>query len=80
MLRDIIRNCGIFLYSDTPLVYTYVNADAIGVYNATEGEARIAVREDGVYKDMIEGGTYESKNGLLVLPKKPIRAYLLVRS
>ena len=80
VLRDIIRNCGIFLYSDTPLVYTYVNADAIGVYNATEGEARIAVREDGVYKDMIEGGTYESKNGLLVLPQKPLKAYLLVKS
>ena len=79
IIRDTARKCGIFLYSDTPLVYTYVNAYAIGVYNATEGNAYIHVRKNGTYRDMVESGIYESKNGTLILPKKPLRAYLLVK-
>jgi hypothetical protein len=79
IIRDTARKCGIFLYSDTPLVYTYVNACAIGVYNATEGNAYIHVRKNGTYRDMVEGGIYESKNGTLILPKKSLRAYLLVK-
>jgi hypothetical protein len=79
IIRDTARKCGIFLYSDTPLVYTYVNAYSIGVYNATEGNAYIHVRKNGTYRDMVEGGIYESKNGTLILPKKSLRAYLLVK-
>lgn len=79
ILREIARSCGVFLYSETPRVYTYVNADAVGVYNATEEAAQIFVREDGIYRDQIEGGLYESHNNVLMLPKKPLRAWLLTR-
>ncbi|MBR3714892.1 MAG: hypothetical protein IKM18_03190 [Clostridia bacterium] len=79
ILRDIARERGIYIYSDDPKVYTYVNADVISVYNASDGDAKIHVKEDGVYRNLIEGGSYESSDRVLRLPIKPIRAYMLVK-
>lgn len=79
VLRDIAKTLGVFVYSENPKVYTYVNADVISVYNATEGDASIFVKSDGVYRDLIEGGVYKSADGVLTLPIKSIRAYMLVK-
>ena len=80
LLRKIAKDRGVFVYSDDPLVYTYVNKSAIGVYNATEHDAVINVPEDGTYKDLIEDITFVSKNGRLTLPKRSLRAFLLLKS
>lgn len=79
LLRTIAADAGAFVYSDDSSVYVYPNSASIGVYNATEEDAMIRLPEDGVYKDMIEGGRYLCKDGKMQLEKKPIRAYLLVR-
>ena len=60
-------------------MYTYPTEAFVGVYNATAGDATVYLPEDGVYRDLIENGTYECQNGKLCLPPKPIRAYLLVK-
>ena len=80
LFRKIASDAGAFVYSDNNFVYVYPNSASLGVYNATESDARIYVSEDGIYQDMIEGGFYESKNGMLVLPQKPLRAYLLIQT
>ena len=79
LLTDIARLAGVFVYSENPKVYTYVNSNIIGVYNATENECVISLKEDGIYKDLIAGNSYQCKNGKLVLPSKDINAYLLVK-
>ena len=79
LLTDIARLAGVFVYSDNPKVYTYVNSSIIGVYNATDNECVISLKEDCVYKDLIEGNIYLCKNGKLALPQKDINAYLLVK-
>ena len=79
ILRDLAREKGIYVYSDDPKVYTYVNSDVFSVYNATDSDTKIHVKEDGVYRDLIEGGSYKSRSGVLRLPIKPIRAYMLVK-
>ena len=77
LLRDMARAAGAFVYSEEKRVYVYANTATVGVYNATDSDAVISVREDGVYKDLIEGGEYVASCGKLTLPTKPIRAYLL---
>ena len=77
LLRTLLDESGIFLYSRNPRVYTYANTAFLGVYNAAEEDAVVYVKEDGVYFDHIEGGRYRSENGVLTLPAKPIRAHLL---
>ena len=77
LLRDIAKQAGAFVYSESDKVYAYLNSAAIGVYNATDRDAVISVKEDGVYRDLIEGGEYVAKGGRLTLPLKSIRACLL---
>ena len=79
LLTALYRKHGVFVYSDNPRVYTYVNSAMLGVYNAADADAEISVPADGVYRDRIGGGTYASENGVLRLPQKALRAYLLVR-
>lgn len=79
ILRDILRDSGVFLYSDEPRVYTYASADAICVYNAADGEAVISVREDGDYFDMISRERFSAKDGRLMLPLRELRAYMLIK-
>jgi len=79
LLRDLIRKNGIFVYSTDPHVYTYVNADSICVYNATAGDATIFVPEDGVYVDQIKNEEFVSSRGVVRLPLRELRAYLLIR-
>ncbi len=77
LMRDILRKNGIFIYSDCPTVYTYVNAGAICVYNASENDAVIRLPHDGKYTDRITGERFESTDGMLTLPKRVLNAYLL---
>ena len=79
LLRELARQAGAFIYSENPLVYTYVNKGAIGVYNATDGDAVINVPEDGIYTDKITDTDFWAKSGKLTLPKRVLNAYLLVR-
>ncbi len=79
LLRTLLDESGIFLYSNDPQVYTYANTAFLGVYNASEHDAAVSVKEDGIYRDLIEGGNYRAENGILTLPLKPMRAYLLLR-
>lgn len=79
LLRRIAADAGVFVYSNHDRVYVYPNSSAVGVYNATDADAVIHLPEDGHYRDMIEDGQYECKNGSLRLPLKPIRAYLLIK-
>lgn len=80
MLRDIAKEAGIFLYSETAKVYTYVNKNAIGIYNATNDDAVINVPEDGKYKDKISDETFMAKGGKLTLKKRDMNAFLLIKS
>lgn len=79
LLRDLAREQGIFVYSNDPQVYTYVNADAIGVYNATDQDATVCVLQDGAYVDQITNEVFTATDGELRLPLRKLRAYLLIR-
>lgn len=78
LLRDIVKELGIPLYSINPLVYTYVNAGAVGVYNATGQDAEVFV-PDGRYIDMYTGENFQAQQGRLTLPLRELCAYLLVK-
>ena len=78
LLRTLLRESGIFLYNENPRVYTYANTAFIGAYNATEEDGLLQVKHDGIYTDYIGGETFRAENGMLRLPKRDIRAYLLV--
>jgi hypothetical protein len=77
-LRTLLRESGVFLYSENPRVYTYANTAFVGVYNATEEDCVIRVKKDGIYTDYVSGDTFRTEEGILRLPKREIRAYLLV--
>ena len=77
LLRDIVKELGVPLYSTNPLVYTYVNAGAVGVYNATGQDAEVFV-PDGRYIDMYTGESFQTQQGRLTLPLRGLCAYLLV--
>ncbi len=79
LLRTVLGESGVFLYNRDPLVYTYANRAFLGVYNATDADAVVAVPEDGVWRDLIGGASYRSENGTLTLPRKELRAFLLLR-
>ena len=70
----------VFVYSKNPRVYTYVNADAICVYNASESDAVIHVPIDGIYIDEITGDVFIATDGTLILSIRDLRAYLLMRN
>ncbi len=59
--------------------YTYVNSAFTGIYNASDADAVIDLCEEGTYRDLIEGSVYKSEGKKLILPLKPIRAYLLIK-
>lgn len=71
VLGEILDRKGIFRYSRNSHVYTYVNAGAVGVYNATQ--------EDGTYTDNLTGSEFCATGGKLRLPFRDFRAYLLVK-
>ena len=79
LLRNLAEQAGAFVHSRDALVYTYPTKAFVGVYNATDGDATVYLPEDGLYRDLIEGEYYECCKGRLCLPRKPIRAYLLVK-
>ena len=79
LLRDILVDSGIFVYSKNSLVYTYVNSKSIGVYNATGKDAEIYLNEDGVYSDLISGGELRCENGTLKIKNREINAFLLIK-
>ena len=79
LLRKLLAESGIFLYSSHPLVYTYANSAFLGAYNATEEDAILSVPEDGKYFDHIGTMTYTAENGSLRLPKRDLRAFLLTK-
>ena len=80
LLRDLVQEKKVFVYSKNPRVYTYVNADAICVYNASESDAVIHVPIDGIYIDEITGDVFTATDGTLILPIRDLRAYLLMRN
>lgn len=79
LLRQLLRESGVFLFSEEASAYTYANSAFIGAYNASEQDMLLHVPEDGAYFDSIGQETYTAKNGLLRLPRRDIRAFLLIR-
>jgi len=79
LLRDISKLAGVHEYSDRNNVYVYANSASIGVYNASEDDAEVRLKEDGEYLDLIGGERYLCKQGFLSLPKQEINAYLLIK-
>ena len=79
VLGGILDRKGNFRYSRNPHVYTYVNAGAVGVYNATQEDATVFVQEDGTYTDKLTGSEFCATGGKLLLPFRDFRAYLLVK-
>ena len=79
VLGGILDRKGNFRYSRNPHVYTYVNAGAVGVYNATQEDATVFVPEDGTYTDKLTGSEFCATGGKLRLPFRDFRAYLLVK-
>ena len=78
LLRTLMRESGVFLYSENPMVYAYANTAFIGVYNAAENDCEVRVKKDGLYIDSISGDTFRADGGVIRLPKREMRAYLLV--
>jgi hypothetical protein len=70
---------GIYRYSDENKVYTYPTQNALGVYNATNKNAVISTRENGVYLDKITGEKFVATNNKISLPIRDMKAYLLVK-
>ncbi len=79
LLRDILKIAEVFVYSECSKVYTYTNSKVLGVYNATDGDAVINVKQDGVYRDLLNGITLQSRENKLTVPKAEINAYLLIK-
>lgn len=77
LLRNVAEKAGVFIYSKNPLVYTYVNSSAIGVYNASGDDTEIYLRSDGEYYDCICGETLICREGVMKIRKREINAYLL---
>ena len=80
LLREIAQQAGVHIYSPNEKVYTYVNSGIIGVYNATDSDAQIALKHDGIYTDLLQGGRYECQNGILTIPHRPFRCTLLCQN
>lgn len=78
-LKQILDIVGIYRYSNENKVYTYPTNNALGVYNATDSDAVINVKENGVYTDKITDEKFVSITNKLVLPERDMRAYLLVK-
>ena len=79
LLRDIIIRSGIFVYSKNNLVYTYVNSNCVGIYNAYGSDAEIFLKKDGVYVDLISKEEFLCRGGIIKIKKRDINAYLLVK-
>ncbi|MGM9634872.1 MAG: hypothetical protein ACI3YE_01830, partial [Candidatus Avispirillum sp.] len=79
MLRFIAELAGVMVYSCDSRVYVYPNSSSTGVYNASEADAVIHLQEDGRYRDLVQGQVFECKEGRMVLPKREINAFLLVK-
>ena len=79
LLRKMLDDAGVFIYSRNDRLYTYVNSAAVGVYNATDKESVVFLPEDGVYKDLISGQEFICAQGQLKIPKREMNAFLLVR-
>ena len=79
LLRDIITDSGIFVYSKESLLYTYVNTESIGVYNATGKDAEIYLKADGIYYDLINGEEFSCEKGILKIKNREINAFLLIK-
>lgn len=77
-LRRLLSESGIWIYSDNPKVFTYANTAFLGVFNSGDEEARIHVKRDGIYHDLISGDTFAANHNTLLLPPRTRRAYLLV--
>lgn len=80
LLRDLLKEVGVFVYSNDPSVYIYVNAGAICVYNATDKDATVYVPRDGLYVDQITNKSFLAIDGRIQLPLRELRAYLLMPS
>ena len=78
-IRALLRESGVKLYSDNPHVYTYANEAFLGVYNATDADAAVAL-PDGRYTDLVTDELFTAKNGRLTLPRRDMRAYMLVKN
>jgi hypothetical protein len=78
-LKEIVDIVGIYRYSDENKVYTYPTQNALGVYNATNKNAEISTRENGVYLDKITGEKFVATNNKITLPIRDMKAYLLVK-
>lgn len=70
LLRQLYREAGVRLYSETDQVYTYVNHAIIGVYNATEEAAELPVSAEGEWPDLLTGERFTAENGRLRLPPR----------
>lgn len=79
LICKLLSDSGVFIYSENPKVYTYVNNAFTGVYNASGEAAQVNVKEDGEYLDLIESGKYTAEGGKLTIPVKDINAYMLVK-
>ncbi|MEE1107709.1 MAG: hypothetical protein UH078_06990, partial [Macrococcus canis] len=54
-LREILKIAGVFIYSENKNIYTYAKSNTLGVFNATENDAVINLKNDGMYEDLISG-------------------------
>jgi len=78
-LKQILDIVGIYRYSDENKVYVYPTQNALGVFNASDVDAIINVKENGVYVDKITDEKFVANNNKLVLSKRNMKAYLLIK-
>lgn len=78
LLREIARSCGVFIYSEENKLYTYVNSEIIGAYNASGRNSDLSVKYDGEYLDLISGKKHSSHNKKILIKNENINAHILV--
>ena len=78
VLREIARKAGVFLYTRNGEA-VFVNEGFTGVYNTGSEETAVAVRSEGVYREIFTGREYASQNGFVTLPTGEHPAQMLVR-
>ena len=76
--RDLARRAGVHIYSEQGSG-TAISSQFVSAYTTLTEDCALHMKEDGVYRDVFSGETYETENGMLRYHAKKGRVMLFVR-
>ena len=76
--RDLARRAGVHIYSEQGSG-TAICSQFVSTYTTLTEDCALHMNEDGVYRDVFSGETYETENGMLRYHAKKGRVMLFVR-